>query len=82
MPEWLSTFFSWLESGLSSVLNLLPDSPFSGLASEVSSLPYIGWLNWFIPVGAIVTTFGIWVSAVLVLYVGSIVLRWVKVLGD
>lgn len=82
MPDWLSTFFSWLESGLSSVLDLLPDSPFSDLSSQVSSLPYIGWLNWFVPVGAILSTFTVWVSAILLLYVGSIVLRWVKVLGD
>lgn len=82
MPDWLQSIFGWLESGLSNVLDLLPDSPFADLATQVSSLPYIGWLNWFVPVGAIVTTFAIWVSAIIVLYIGSIVLRWMKVLGD
>lgn len=66
---------------LNAVVLLLPDSPFIFLESnyipeEVRNiLPYV---NWFIPVGTIVTIVEVWLSAVIIYYAYQAILRWVK----
>lgn len=61
-------------------VNSLPTSPFTGVISSLQELPALGWLNWFVPVGWIINTMGLWLSAVTIYYVYSIILRWVKVI--
>lgn len=69
-----------LWNGLGSLaINALPTSPFAGVISRLQSLPALGWLNWFIPVGWIVDTMAVWLSAITIYYVYSVILRWVKV---
>ena len=33
------------------LLQLLPLSPFQQFIDQFRALPYLGWLNWFFPVG-------------------------------
>lgn len=64
------------------ILNILPVSPFENLISQFASLPYLGYLNWFVPVADIIGTFGLWLTAYGLYLVYSIVYRWLKVIGD
>lgn len=60
-----------------SIINLLPKSPFL----DISLAPiqeYLGYMNWIIPVGAIKKIVTLWLGAIAVYYIYSIVLRWVK----
>lgn len=71
MKELLEQFGDW-------VLQLLPLSPFKDVINELEAIPYLGYLNWFIPVGRILEIGALWLSAVTVFYLYSIVLRWIR----
>ena len=60
------------------VLSLLPDSPFREFLDGLSQLPYLGYLNWFLPIADFVKLLGVWCVAVGIFYVVSVILRFVK----
>lgn len=64
------------------LLDLLPLSPFQEFISRFSSLPYLGWLNWFFPVGDCLVVILAWLGAVGLFYLYSILMRWLKMIGD
>lgn len=64
------------------LLDLLPTSPFQEFISDFASLPYLGWLNWFFPVGDCLVVMGVWLGAVGLFYLYSILMRWLKMIGD
>ena len=64
------------------VLQLLPLSPFQQFIQNFRDLPYLGWLNWFFPVGDCLVVMLAWLGAVGLFYLYSIVMRWLKVIGD
>lgn len=57
---------------------VLPTSPFRPYIEQFQNLPYVSWLNWFIPVGDIVGVLELWLAAITIFYVYSIVLRWIR----
>jgi hypothetical protein len=50
--------------------------------SNFADLPYLGWLNWFFPVGDCLVVMSAWLGAVGLFYLYSIVMRWLKMIGD
>lgn len=76
-----SDIFDWLFNFLSDILewviDLLPDSPFNKLDTSVIE-PYMGYVNWFIPLDFILSTLTAWLVAVAGYYCWSVVLRWIK----
>lgn len=60
------------------VLNLLPKSPFTSVIDAISDIPYLSTLNWFIPISTFVALGQIWLTAVGIYYLYSILLRWIK----
>ena len=64
------------------IVSVLPLSPFQEFISQFRSLPYLGWLNWFFPVGDCLTVMAVWLGAVGLFYLYSIVMRWLKMIGD
>lgn len=77
--EFLTSIFDAFANLLSSVL---PLSPFTQYIDQFRSLPYLGWLNWFFPVGDCLVVMAAWLTAVGLFYLYSIVMRWVKMIGD
>ena len=77
----MSTAINWLFEILAQVLtwvvNLLPDSPFR-LIDNSPIAPYLPIINWFIPFDFVVTTLTLWLTAIAIYYVYSVILRWVK----
>lgn len=67
-----------VEEILSSVLFLLPDSPFKDvtISSEVKNL--LGYVNYFVPVGAMLAIGTGWLSAIGIYYLCQTILRWTK----
>ncbi len=80
----LSGFFSSIEklwdSFVQFALSGLPLSPVSEFLDYFSSLPYLGYINWFIPVGACVKIMAAWIACVTAYYILSAVLRWAKLI--
>lgn len=76
------SFFTWLSdtvnSILTTVLNVLPDSPFVILSANETITRYLSYINWIIPLDFMVATTEAWLTAVLIYYVWSLVLRWAK----
>ena len=53
---------------ISFVLALLPSSPFVGFAYLVEQLPYLSYLNWFVPVSEILVITESWLVVVTTYY--------------
>ena len=76
--EFEALFNTWGEK----ILDLLPLSPFQEFIDQFRSLPYLGWLNWFFPVGDCLVVMAVWLGAVGLFYLYSIAMRWLKMIGD
>ena len=61
---------------MAAVLSLLPQSPFNYTANFDTGM--MGWLNWLMPVGGILTHLAAYLLAVTAYYVIKIPLRWIK----
>ena len=79
MLDWMAEL---LNKFLAMILSVLPQSPFQQYIKAFAGLPYLSTLNWFIPVGAIVKIFTAWLGAIILFYSYSIIMRWIKVIGD
>ena len=64
------------------LLQLLPLSPFTQFIDQIRNLPYLGYLNRFFPVGDCLKVMAAWLTAVGLFYLYSILMRWLKVIGD
>ena len=60
------------------VMDALPLSPFRDWISIFSSVPYLGYINWFIPMGTIAKVTAAWVHAIFLYYAYVAILRWLK----
>ena len=67
-----------LDALLSAVYALMPLSPFTPFIQSLEEFPYIGIVNWFIPVEQIVKIGVAWCGAILLWYFYGIILRWIK----
>lgn len=70
-----------LDKLLAVVLSLFPLSPFAPVIGELSELPYLGYINWFIPVGDFLKTGSFWIAAVGAYYAWSVIARWIKLVS-
>lgn len=73
--ELFSKFGEWL-------LQVLPTSPFRGYLDSFRShfAPFLGYLNYFVPIGDFLNIFGAFLAVVSVFYLYMIIMRWVKML--
>lgn len=67
-----------LKGFLEFLASVLPLSPFRGFIDSIGSFEYLGWLNWFFPVGDCIKVLAAWVAVISTYFVYSIILRWVK----
>lgn len=72
---------SLLGKFLDFVLGLLPRSPFADFIDSFSGLPYLGYLNWFVPVGTMLKIGTAWLTAIALFYIYSIIARWIKLIS-
>lgn len=63
---------------LDTVLKVLPTSPFRDFINSMEELPYLGYLNYFIPIGTFIKIGTAWLAAIALFYLYSIVLRWIR----
>lgn len=77
--DFLDSIFNKFAEALTKVL---PLSPFKDFLSSFADIPYLGWLNWFVPFKAIIVIMMAWLGAIALFYLYSIIMRWLKVIGD
>lgn len=71
MKEIIDMFLNW-------VYALMPTSPFAPVIDKLEQLPYLSYLNWFIPVKTFLLIGNAWLIAIFLWYFYGIVLRWIK----
>ena len=60
------------------IFAILPNSPFGSVSlSPISK--WLGYLNYLLPIGEIISILTLWGSCVGVYYIYQIALRWIKV---
>ena len=79
----METVFNWitdkLDTILSSILLLLPDSPFTGIIYDNPALEEVlGYMNYFLPISEILVILTAWLTAISIFYVYQLILRWAK----
>lgn len=62
------------------VISLLPSSPFTGFNYLVQQLPFLGYLNWFIPIPEIIVILEAWLAIVAIYYGILFALNYVGIL--
>lgn len=70
-----------LDKFLQAVLSLFPLSPFREVIEELGSLSYLGYINWFVPIGDFVKIGTVWLAAIAAYYAWSIIARWIKLIS-
>ena len=73
-------FTSVWEWGVQWIYKILPLSPFKPYLAQMADLPYLGYLNWFFPVGPCLTVLSAWLLAYGAYLGYSIIARWAKVI--
>ena len=69
------------ESFYSLIISVLPLSPFAQFYSQWTAPEWVGWLNWFLPVEAILKVMAAWLGAIALHYVYSVVARWIGLIS-
>lgn len=72
---------SLLDKLLDAVLSVLPLSPFSAAIASLGEVPYLGYINYFVPVGTILKIGAAWLGAITLFYLYSVLARWVKLIA-
>lgn len=80
----MDLFLELMSKFKDAIISVLPLSPFAGFISDFEALnpEWLGWLNWFIPVKEILIVTATWLGAVGLFYVYSVIMRWIKLIGD
>lgn len=82
LSSFIQFFQELIQNGISGVADLLtsvlPVSPFQSYIAYFRSWPYVGWLNWFVPVKGYLIVWASWLTAVGLYYLYAAVLRWIK----
>lgn len=79
MLDWLADMWNGFSSLL---LSVLPTSPFVQWLNVIGELPYLGYLNWILPIDDFIKIGVAYLSAVSLFHVYMVVARWLKVIGD
>lgn len=81
MLSWLQELWDTFSMGL---MEVLPRSPFQDVFGNITFIDddLMGFINWFVPFRPLAIMMGGWLGCIVTFYALSIVLRWVKVIGD
>lgn len=75
----LNAIIRGLGAILTILFGLLPNDPFEKYIIQNSALkPYLGFVNYFIPVADMLVIFSVWCFAIAAWYIYQVVLRWIK----
>lgn len=64
------------------LIAILPVSPFTSMIEAMSELPYIGYFNWFFPVGRCLTALTGWAACLAVYYGIAWIFRQLNIIGS
>lgn len=63
------------------LMSFLPNSPFAPWVEQIQSVPFLRYLNWFVPVGQIAVLLSGWLTVIAVFYVYQAIMRYIHLIG-
>lgn len=78
MLEWFGELLSKFGAN---IVEKLPQSPVARYIDAVEELPFLSFLNWFIPVTEILIVCQTWLACISCYYLFSLILRWIKAIS-
>ncbi len=78
MLSWMKEL---LDKFLDLILKVFPLSPFAPFIAALEHLPFLGYLNWFVPVGTLLKIGTAWLAAIALYYLYMVVARWIKLIS-
>lgn len=78
----MDSFTSIWDTFADTLSEVLPKSPFRQFLDSFADIPFLGYLNWFVPIKEILIVMVAWLGAVTLYYLYSIIMRWLKVIGN
>lgn len=73
---------TFLKTLIETMLSFLPDSPFQEVIAQFKDLPFLGYINYFIPIKPYLIFLSGWLVAIGLYYLVQTVLRWLNVIGS
>lgn len=73
-----NNILTWIQEKSAYLVSFLPTSPFRSVINQIHDIPYLSFINWFLPIDFCVGVLMAWTTAIAVYYMYMIVLRWVK----
>ena len=64
------------------ITTVLPTSPFQYYIRQAEKLPYLGYLNYFVPIPTFIAIGQSWLTCIVIYYLYSVIMRWVKIVGE
>jgi len=77
----LTSFVDSLVNVGNRLLDTLPLCPFIQFQEFMLTSEMLGWLNWFIPMDAIIGLVNAWLAAITIWYIAKTGLRWAKIIS-
>ncbi len=84
MADIVNSVLRGLVGIVNALVSWMPDSPFRGFIESVGSSvgsEFLGYLNYFLPIREFLGILTLWVSAILLYYAVSVVLRWARAIS-
>lgn len=63
------------------LMSFLPNSPFAPWIEQIQNVPFLRYLNWFVPVGQIAVLLTGWLTVIAVFYVYQAIMRYIHLIG-
>lgn len=73
----LNNIIAGLANVVKSISSILPESPIKAIDNSPVG-QYLGYINWIIPVNAMLVEIGLFCTAVFIYYAWQVILRWLK----
>lgn len=82
METFWNGFVDVINSGIDMTCKVLPVSPFRQYIDAIGNIKWLGIVNYFIPIATFIAIFSAWLTCLAVYYVYSIIMRWIKIVGE
>lgn len=77
--DWFEGLKDSFQDIASGIIEALPKSPIVYLSSSPEVKRVMGYVNFFIPIYTMIGLVEAWLTAIVIYYVVSVILRWLKV---
>lgn len=74
----LNSILNFFQELAQNLLKILPTSPFDSFINSLNGIPYMEYINFFLPLDIIIPILTAWGTAIGLYYAYMIILRWVK----